>query len=137
MSGPSTFGRERIVPFRSVAGYSATQAVRAPTALRLVKVIHTVVWALLALCVVSIPVAALARQYRLALMLTLIVLFEVAVLAANRMRCPLTDLAARYTNERSENFDIYLPLWLAQNNKRVFGALFVAGEAVLIWCWLR
>ena len=32
-------------------------------------------------------------------------------------RCPLTDVAARYTTDRAENFDIHLPLWLAKYNK--------------------
>jgi hypothetical protein len=50
------------------------------------------------------------------------------------MRCPLTDVAARYTDRRTDNFDIYLPVWLARNNKRVFGGLWVAGELVLGWC---
>jgi hypothetical protein len=53
------------------------------------------------------------------------------------MRCPLTDVAQRYTADRRDNFDIYLPVWLARNNKRIFGALFVAGEVVLLWCWFR
>jgi hypothetical protein len=35
-----------------------------------------------------------------------LVLVECVVLAANRMRCPLTDLAARFTEERLDNFDI-------------------------------
>ena len=43
------------------------------------------------------------------------------------MRCPLTDVAARYTSDRRDNFDIYLPLWLARYNKHVFGTLYVAG----------
>jgi len=49
------------------------------------------------------------------------------ILAANQGRCPLTGLAARYTEQRTANFDIYLPLWLARHNKTIFGALFVAG----------
>ena len=64
------------------------------------------------------------------------VLAECAVLALNGMRCPLTDLAARYTGERAANFDIYLPEWLARNNKTVFGALFVAGEIVVLARWM-
>jgi hypothetical protein len=55
------------------------------------------------------------------------VLFEVVVLLINRWRCPLTGVAARYTDQRQDNFDIYLPLWLARHNKTVFGWLFVAG----------
>ena len=110
---------------------------RAPDALVVVRVVHTVVWAFLASCILLIPVLAVAGRLRLALVLTAMVVCEVAVLAVNRMRCPLTDVAARYTDERSDNFDIYLPRWLARNNKRVFGTLFLAGEAVLVWCWLR
>jgi hypothetical protein len=50
------------------------------------------------------------------------------------MRCPLTPLAARYTDDRSDNFDIYLPLWLARYNKQIFGPLFlVATLFAILW----
>ena len=52
-------------------------------------------------------------------------------------RGPLSDLAARFTDNRSNNFDIYLPNWLAQHNKVIFGTLFVAGESVVLQCWFR
>jgi hypothetical protein len=48
----------------------------------------------------------------------------------------LSDLAGRYTDERKDNFDIYLPLWLARHNKAVFGTLFVAGELFMLKQWL-
>jgi len=54
-------------------------------------------------------------------MLTALVACECALLAANRGRCPLTDWAARFAEDRSANFDIFLPDWLAQNNKTTFG----------------
>ena len=60
---------------------------------------------------------------------------EVAILAVNRMRCPLTGVAARYTEDRSDNFDIYLPAWLARHNKLIFGGLFALGEVYLLWRW--
>jgi hypothetical protein len=59
-----------------------------------------------------------------------------AVLAVNRGRCPLTDLAGRYTDERPDNFDIYLPLWLARRNKMIFGTLFVIGELYVLRLWM-
>jgi hypothetical protein len=34
-------------------------------------------------------------------------------------------LAARCTDERARNFDVYLPNWLASHNKAIFGMLFV------------
>jgi hypothetical protein len=39
----------------------------------------------------------------LAAFLTGLVLVECAVLAMNRGRCPLTDLAGRYTEDRTDN----------------------------------
>jgi hypothetical protein len=105
------------------------------TALRAVKVLHTVVWAFFAGCVVAIPVVAWRGTPTRALALIAIVLGEVLVLLANRWRCPLTDVASRYTTDRTDNFDIYLPLWLARYNKVIFGWLFVAGLLVALGRW--
>lgn len=63
-------------------------------------------------------------------------LVEVVVLAWNGMRCPLTPIAARYTADRSPNFDIYLPRWLAARNKEVFGTLYALGVAFALFRWL-
>jgi len=107
------------------------------TALVLVKAAHTVAWAFFASCILLIPVASLAGRLGLAGILSVLVLLEGAVLLANGWRCPLTDVAARYTEDRRDNFDIYLPEWLARHNKRIFSALFLAAEVVLAWCALR
>ena len=104
-------------------------------ALQAVKVVHTIVWTMFAGCIVTIPVAAWRGHFGAALVLTALVSAEVLVLAGNHMRCPLTDVAARYTEDRSDNFDICLPLWLARYNKVSFGWLFVAGVLVLIARW--
>jgi hypothetical protein len=72
-------------------------------------------------------VFAWLRRFDVAYLLVGIVMVEVAILVFNRMRCPLTAVAARYTMDRRDNFDIYLPLWLARYNKQIFGTLFVAG----------
>lgn len=97
--------------------------------LRGVKLLHTAIWAFFAACIVGIPLAAAAGRFSLAFALTGVVAVEVAVLLVNGFRCPLTGIAARYTQQRQENFDIYLPLWLARYNKQVFGALYLAGVA--------
>jgi hypothetical protein len=102
-----------------------------------IKVLHTVIWAIMAASILAIPWAAWFGQLRWAFGLTLLVVGECLVLAFNRGRCPLTDVAARYTHERADNFDIYLPVWLARHNKSIFGFLFVIGEIVLIWRWIR
>ena len=101
-------------------------------ALVIVKVIHTLAWAFFAGCIVGLPIAALAGRFRLAALLAFATLVEIVILAANGWRCPLTDIAARFTDDRRENFDIYLPRWLAKHNKAIFGTVFVAGGLIAL-----
>jgi hypothetical protein len=75
-------------------------------------------------------------EFRWAALFSGAVLVECAILACNRGRCPLTDRAGRYTDERRDNFDIYLPLWLARNNKAIFGTLFLLSEFYVLARWV-
>ena len=102
----------------------------------MVKLLHTAVWAFFATCVVAIPLMAWRREFGLVLILIGLVLVEVAVLFLNAWRCPLTPIAARFTDDRRPNFDIYLPQWLAHRNKEIFGSLFVIGVLFSIARWL-
>ena len=104
--------------------------------LRTIKLVHTIVWAGFAGCIVAIPVLTLQGRFRLAAILALVVLGEVLVLALNRWRCPLTPIAARHTDDRRANFDIYLPEWLARYNKEIFGPLYLAGVVLLVVRWV-
>jgi hypothetical protein len=104
--------------------------------LRAIRIVHTVIWAFFAGCILAIPVAALAGWFALAWVLCAVVLVEVLILALNRMRCPLTDVAGRYTDAREPNFDIYLPRWLARHNKLIFGSLYALGVALTLTLWL-
>ena len=107
-----------------------------PTALRAVRFLHTVVWAFFAGTILAIPIVAWQRRFGPFLWLSAVVLVEVVVLAANRMRCPLTGVAARYTPDRRDNFDIYLPLLIARYNKQIFGPLYLAGLLFGLVRWL-
>ena len=104
-------------------------------ALAAIKLVHTLIWAIFAGAILGLPVAAVARRFDWAGILTALVLIECLVLALNRGSCPLTGLAARFTGERADNFDIYLPNWLARHNKRIFGTLFIVFEIFVIWRW--
>ena len=101
-----------------------------------IRTLHTLIWAFFAGCIVAVPVAALRGRFRLGAILSAMVWLECAVLALHHGRCPLTDVAGRFTADRADNFDIYLPLWLAHCNKLLFGALFLAAELLLLACWL-
>lgn len=109
---------------------------RAEHTLTLIKLAHTAIWAVMASAIVALPIAAMRGRFRVAGWLTALIVAECIVLALNGGRCPLTDLAAQFTQDRAANFDIYLPQWLAQYNKEIFGGLFVLGELVWFWRWL-
>jgi hypothetical protein len=97
--------------------------------------LHTLAWAVFAGCIVALPVFAWRGQFRIAAVLIAIVCVEVLVLLAYKFRCPLTDVAARFTDDRRDNFDIYLPLLIARYNKQIFGTLFVAGVLFTLILW--
>ena len=109
---------------------------RGPYALVTVKLLHTAVWVFFVGCILGIPVSAARGEFRWAATLTVAVLIECAILAFNGGRCPLTGIARRYTDERRDNFDIYLPLWLARHNKAVFGTLFLLSELYVLILWV-
>ena len=106
------------------------------SALRVIKVIHTVAWAFFVAAIVAIPLAAWHNRFGWALVAAVVVAGEVAVLAFNGMKCPLTPIAARYTDDRRDNFDIYLPLFVARYNKEIFGTLYVAGLLFALLRWV-
>jgi hypothetical protein len=102
-----------------------------------IKLVHTLVWAFMVGCILAIPIMGVLRRFRRAAILSAIVWLECLVLVINGWRCPLTDLAERYTIDRGPAFDIYLPPWLAQHNKTIFGLTFLAGELLVLGLWLR
>jgi len=48
-----------------------------------------------------------------------------------------TDVAVRYTRDRRDNFDSWLPAWLARCNKVIFARLYVAGVLTTLARWWR
>jgi len=98
--------------------------------------LHSAIWAFFVGCILALPIAGLMHRFDWAAILTVLILVECGVLALNRGRCPLTNWAGRFTDERGDNFDIFLPEWLARHNKAIFGTLFVFNEFIVLCCWL-
>lgn len=97
-----------------------------------VKLLHTLVWAIMAAAVFYVLFCGLTGAGGRLLWLSVgLILLETAVLLFNGWRCPLTGMAALYTSPSGDNFDIYLPAWLARHNKTIFGGLFLLGLALV------
>jgi hypothetical protein len=104
--------------------------------LRMIRFVHTLVWIVFAGAVVSIFPALYYGATGLAVLLSVLVWFEVLILALNGGRCPLRTAATRLTDDQRDGFDIFLPAWLARNTKPLFGTLFAAAQGLLLWMWL-
>lgn len=100
-----------------------------------IKTLHTAIWAVMVACILTIPIAAWLHRFPLAAALSAVVWLECGLLAINKGRCPITNVAARFTTDRQPNFDIYLPVWFARWNKVIFGTLFAIGEFALLGMW--
>jgi len=111
-------------------------ALSAGTTLQLIRLIHTLAWAFFAGAILAMPVAVVQQRFALFAILAAVVALEVLVLAVNGQRCPLTPLAARYTTDRQDNFDICLPLLIARYNKQIFGSLYLASLVFGLVSWL-
>jgi hypothetical protein len=59
--------------------------------------------------------------------------FEIIVLLIFKNSCPLTIIARRYSNSTKDNFDIYLPNWLAKNNKVIYSVFLVVFTCGLVY----
>lgn len=105
--------------------------------LTLIKAAHTIVWLFFVACIAAIWFFAARADYQNAALSIGLVTGEVVVLAFNGWTCPLTAVAARHTDDRRANFDIYLPEWLARHNKSIFGTFYLAGLAFTLARWTR
>jgi hypothetical protein len=102
--------------------------------LTLIKTIHTLIWLFFNVVIFYLLYAVVINRIDKWVWIAVgLVAMEMAVLALNKMKCPLTNMAERHTENRQPNFDIYLPLWLAQHNKAIYGTLFLA--AILLLCY--
>jgi len=103
--------------------------------LRVVKMLHSVVWALFVASILGVWAAAWIGRFTMAFACIGVVTVEIVILLLNGWKCPLTAIAARYTPDRRANFDIYLPEWLARYNKEIFGSLFFGGLLYTVARW--
>jgi hypothetical protein len=62
---------------------------------------------------------------------------EGIILLVFKFFCPLTILAGKYSSSTKDNFDIYLPNWLAKYTKPVYTSLLVIVILITFYQILR
>jgi len=93
----------------------------------IVKIIHTLIWLFFNAVIFYMLYAVVNDKLDIWLWIGYgLILLESITLLIFKFFCPLTLLARRYSNSTKENFDIYLPNWLAKYNKQIYsGIMFI------------
>ncbi|GAB3642650.1 hypothetical protein [Spirosoma arcticum] len=97
-----------------------------------VKLIHTLIWLFMVTAIVYVLYCELADDVNPYTWIVIgLVVAEVLVLLLFGGRCPLTIIARNYSDSDRDNFDIFLPNWLARYNKVIFTTVYVVGLIVV------
>lgn len=92
-----------------------------PQKLTFIKITHTAIWVFFNVVIFYMLYAVLTDKIDFWPWLGYgIILLESMVLLAFKMYCPLTVWARNYSDSTKDNFDIYLPNWLAKYNKLIY-----------------
>ena len=96
------------------------------TKLKLIKIIHTLIWLFFNFVIFYMLYAAVVNKLDVWLWIGYGIIFtEGITLLIFKSFCPVTVLARKYSHSTKDNFDIYLPNWLAKHNKLIYTFILV------------
>jgi len=99
---------------------------KSETKLVVVKLIHTLIWIFFNVVIFYMLYAVIRDEIGLLFWIGLgLVLLEGLTLLAFKFFCPLTLVARKYSTSTKDNFDIYLPNWLAKYTKLIYTTIVV------------
>lgn len=100
----------------------------------LVKVIHTFIWAFFNLVIFYLLYAVVADKIDKWVWICIsLILLEGVILVVFKNICPITLIARKYSKSQKDNFDIYLPNWLARYNKLIYSIIVFIATVILIY----
>ncbi len=101
--------------------------------LLLVKIVHTISWVIVFSAILYILFSGIMGIIDNSIWIAItIVIVEGIILLVNKWNCPLTSIAQKYSNNQSDNFDIFLPDWLAKHTKTIGAIIFTIGLLLIL-----
>jgi hypothetical protein len=102
--------------------------------LTVIKIIHTLIWIFFNIVLGYMAYAVITNKIDKYVYIGIaLILLEGLVLLFFKMKCPLTIIARRHSDSTKDNFDIFLPDWLAKHNKLIYTTIFVFIVCLLIY----
>ncbi|MFD2512260.1 hypothetical protein ACFSRY_00155 [Pontibacter locisalis] len=103
-------------------------------ALVLIKVVHTLIWVFFNIVIFYLLYAVVTNKIDKWVWICLgLILLEGLILLVFKNMCPITVVARKYSASTRDNFDIYLPNWLARYNKQIYTTIVVISVLILIY----
>ncbi|WP_227687115.1 hypothetical protein [Spirosoma arboris] len=100
--------------------------------LTFIKIIHTAIWLFFNVVIFYLLYAVIWGKIDAWVWICIgLIGLEMLTLLGFGWVCPVTLLAKRYSTSRQENFDIYLPNWLARYNKEIYSVLMLIALIIL------
>ena len=91
-----------------------------------IKLIHTIIWAFFVFVIFYILYSGITNRINTFTWIGIgLIIGEGLVLLVFKKFCPLTLLARKYSDSKKDNFDIFLPNWLAKYNKLIFTSIYI------------
>ena len=91
-----------------------------------IKITHTLIWLFFNAVLAYMAYAVIVNRIDKFVWMGIgSIVVEWIVLLIFKWQCPLTIVARKYSSSKKENFDIYLPNWLAKYNKEIYITIFV------------
>ena len=101
--------------------------------LTIIRVVHTMIWIFFNIVIFYLGYAVLTNTIDKWVWICLgLILLEGLILLVFKNVCPVTMVARKYSVSTKDNFDIYLPNWLARYNKEIYSVIVAIIILVLI-----
>ncbi len=104
------------------------------TKLTITKMIHTLIWIFFNIVIFYMLYAVIVNKIDKWLWIGYVLfMLEGFILFIFKCSCPLTIIARKYSDSSKENFDIYLPNWLAKNNLLIYSTILTIVSIITVY----
>lgn len=98
------------------------------------KLIHTIIWVFYNSVISYLLYAVISDKIDIWVWICFgLILVEGLILLIFKNVCPVTIIARRYSDSKKDNFDIFLPNWLAKHNKLIYSTIVLLILCILIY----
>lgn len=99
-----------------------------------IKTLHTGIWLFFNVVIFYLLYAVISNKIDKWVWICLgLIAMEGLILLIFKAICPITLIARKYSDSEAHNFDIFLPEWLAKNNKTIYTSIVALSVIVLIY----